>query len=156
MIVVEGLLPISPMKDVTFRTKIIHMFTIKKITSSWCGESALVYIRMDAKPLIWSFIVNAICRTNVETQDIEWIAQVHNLIENLYTVGLKLYMTNNNDSFDFYIQSTDAALYFMTIQKIGLNPTYGDNRMVKSSEMIIHANYVPTLPEGVEEILIGG
>jgi hypothetical protein len=153
---VEELLPISPMKDVTFRTRIIHMFTIKKITPSWCGESALVHIRTDAKPLIWSFIIDAICKSDEVTHNIVWKVQVHNLIEGLSIASLKLYMTNNNDSFDFYIQSTDAALYFLTIQKIGLNPTHTDGNVSKSSEMIIHADYVSALPDGAEEILVGG
>lgn len=154
--VVEELMPISPIKDVTFRSKIIHAFTIKRLTTSWFGESALIYIRTDAKPQIWSFVIDAICKSNTETQSIEWVVQVHNLIESLSIAGLKLYMTNNNDSFDFYIQSTDAALYFLTIQKIGLNPTHTDGNVNKSSEMIIHAVYVSALPDGAEEILVGG
>lgn len=152
--VVEELLPIPPIKDVTFRTKTIHLFTINRITSSWYGESALIHIKTDSQPKIWSFIINAVCTSS--NDNIIWSVQVDNLIESLSKEDFRLYKTSTNDSFDFYIQNSNATLYYMTIQKIGLNPTRSDGNVGRSSEMIIHADYVSALPEGAEEILVGG
>lgn len=153
----EELLPISPIKDVTFRNKIIHAFRINKITLSWMNEGIYIVIRTDAKPNVWAFILGVNCKSAQGTsEEVAWGVHVHNLTNNPFGIGLKLYQTNTDNSFDFYVKCEDAALYYMTVQKIGLNPTYNEGTGNKSSELVIYGTSVNSLPESANEITIGG